>query len=136
MRNYLLGLVAILFLTVGSVSAKVIPVHLEWDAPTTNEDGTPATDLSHYVLYACDQPIPDTVSGQDVTCPGNMVEFVVPGDQTTTIADYNAPTGEGIVYFRATAWDDNDNESLLSNQVSYEYDVVAPTGITIRLILK
>jgi hypothetical protein len=82
-------------------------VQLSWNAPTTNEDGTPLTDLAGYMLYY--GRTSRSVSGTyefslDV---GNQTTFTLPGLQD----------GQ-LYYFSVTAYDTSANESAFSNEVS------------------
>lgn len=76
---------------------------LSWDAPTTNEDGTPLTDLSGYKIYYG-------------TSSGNYSQSIDVGNITTyTVGNLT----EGVTYFFvATAYDTSANESNYSNEVS------------------
>ncbi len=75
---------------------------LTWDAPTTNADGTPLTDLAGYKVYY------GTTSGNytDVIDVGNVTTYKVEGLQP------------GTYYFAVTAYDTSGNESNYSNEVS------------------
>jgi hypothetical protein len=78
-------------------------VALSWDAPTTNTDGTPITDLAGFKIYQ------GTASGVygSLTDVGNVLCFVVTG---LTV---------GITYyFAVTAYNTASNESDYSNEVS------------------
>ncbi|MEW6001773.1 MAG: PKD domain-containing protein [Nitrospirota bacterium] len=78
-------------------------VTLFWDPPTTNEDGTPLTDLSGYKIYY------GTGSGNysNVVNVGNVTSYTV----------LNL-TGGVTYYFAATAYNIYGNESKYSNEVS------------------
>ena len=85
-----------------------MPVHAEsvslsWDAPTTNADDTPLTDLAGYNIY---QGTETDVYGSPVDV-GNTLCYVVTG--LTVGLTY---------YFAATAYDVYDNESNFSNEVN------------------
>jgi hypothetical protein len=90
-----------LFLSAGKVYSG--QATLSWDAPTTNADGTPLTDLAGYKVYY------GTASGiysqnKDV---GNVTTYTV-----TNLTD-------GLTYyFAVTAYDTSMNESGYSNEVS------------------
>ncbi len=78
-------------------------IHLAWDAPTKNADGTDLTELKGYWIYYG-------------TSPGAYAERTYVGNVTTF-----ALTGLtlGLIYYIAvTAVDTSDNESNLSNEVS------------------
>lgn len=76
-------------------------VTLSWDAPTTNADGTPLTDLAGYKVY-------------DGRSSGVYTTSTDVGSLTTaTIAGYAA----GTYYFTVVAYDASGNESDHSNEV-------------------
>ena len=78
-------------------------VTLSWDAPTTNADGTPLTDLAGYKVYY------GNYSGkysQNIDV-GNVPTYTV--DNLTDGLTY---------YFSITAYDTSGNESRYSNEVS------------------
>ena len=81
-------------------------VTLAWDAPTTNADGTPLTDLSGYRLYY------GTADGSYTTVIdiGNVTQY--------TVLDL-APNQ--TYYFVVNAYDLSNNESEHSNQVSESF---------------
>ena len=78
-------------------------IKLAWDAPTTNSDGSPLTDLAGYYVYY------GTASG-----------VYGPAVDAKTVTTYTL-TGltPGQTYFIAvTAYDTSQNQSQLSNEVS------------------
>ncbi len=90
----------ILFTTVTAFAGDVT---LSWDAPTTNEDGTPLSDLAGYIVYY------GTSSGNYTTNinVGNVTTY-----QITNLAD-------GLTYyFAVTAYDTVANQSSYSTEVS------------------
>jgi hypothetical protein len=76
-------------------------VTLTWDAPTTNADGTPLTDLAGYKVYY------GTSSGNYTMAMdvGNVKTYKYEGLQS------------GTYYFAATTYDTSGNESDYSNEV-------------------
>jgi hypothetical protein len=84
---------------------------LEWDAPTTNEDGTPLVDLAGYRAYysntsgsyseMVDAGMPYCESTGGVMTCTYVIESLLPGTW----------------YFAVTAYDTSDNESAFSNEV-------------------
>src|SRR3972149_9643507 len=78
-------------------------VSLRWDAPTTNTDGTPLTDLAGYNIY---QGTETGVYGSSVDV-GYTLCYVVTG-----------LTAGLTYYFAATAYDVSANESNYSNERS------------------
>jgi hypothetical protein len=88
-----------------SYTDKVYPgqATLSWNAPTTNVDGTPLTDLAGYKLYYG-------------TASGTYAQNINVGNVTT----YTVPTlTDGLTYyFAVTAYDTASNESGYSNERS------------------
>ncbi len=89
---------------------------LSWDAPTTNVDGSPLTDLAGYKIYYGTS----SSNYSKVVDAGNVLTYV--------ITDLN----EGqTYYFAVTAYDTSDNESDYSNEVSKivnTYSITATAG--------
>lgn len=110
MRRILLALVLVLFLAPLVVGQSV---NLSWQAPTTNEDGTPLTDLAGYRLYA------------SATSGGPYLDVTDVGNVLSSVWENQAWEGQTI-YFVATAYDDKGNESAYSNEVSRDFPMVAP----------
>ena len=110
--------ISLLFLRANSVAQ----VGLIWDAPTTNADGTPLTDLAGYKVYF-------GTASRSYGAPINI------GNVTTYTVTGLTP---GITYyFAATAYDTSNNESDFSNEVYVMVGVqplpsattlVSPTG--------
>jgi hypothetical protein len=75
---------------------------LSWNAPTTNTDGTPLTDLVGYKVYMG-------------TSSGNYTTVVNIGNVTTYVVNNLAP---GTYYFVVTAYDSSNIESSFSNEAS------------------
>ena len=86
-------------------------ITLSWDAPTTNVDGTPLTDLAGYKIYH------GIVSG--------VYDSPTDVHNVTTITLQNFC--EGTHYFVATAYDTSGNESGYSNEVN-KVIKIAPTN--------
>ncbi len=102
-KHFIYGMVLLLFIVISSSTAYAGEVTLSWNAPTTNEDGTPLTDLDGYIVYY------GTASGsysQD-TNVGNVTTYQVTG--LTDGATY---------YFSVTAYDTSGNESAYANENS------------------
>lgn len=106
MKKWLVG---IAILIAGSILVYALPYQpkttLTWDAPTTNTDGTPLTDLAGYKVYW------GVVSGvytanKDV---GNVT--------SVNIAQTMALTPRGNYCFAVTAYDVELNESAYSNEI-------------------
>ena len=90
-------------------------ITLSWDAPTSNADGTPLTDLAGYKIYV--SKVPGVYA--DPIDVGNVL--------TKTLTNFC----EGTYYFVATAYDTSGNESAYSNEVSKAINIApaTPTGL-------
>lgn len=115
MKKYILIVLSILTI---STLAIALPTPqkttLSWDAPTTNTDGTPITDLGGYKVYWKQQAqtaYTDTQS-KDV---GNVL--------TANIAAVMGTQPKGTYCFVATAYDTEGNESDFSNEVCASFFV-------------
>jgi len=98
--NFLLILFIIFFsLTVSTASASVVT--LSWDAPTTNADGTPLTDLAGYKIYW----------GSSQNNYPNSKVLTNPGLSSAVVDQLTPATW----YFVVTAYDAYGNESAYSN---------------------
>jgi len=113
MKKLILSL--ILFSMLFVTPAFAADVSLSWDAPTTNEDGTPLTDLAGYTVYYGIESANYT-ENIDV---GNVLTYTV-----TNLSD-------GTYYFAVTAYDTSGNESDYSNEVN-ESIVIAPAAPVLR----
>ena len=85
-----------------SGSGSVGSATLTWNAPTTNADGSPLTDLAGYKIYYG-------------TSSGNYSVSVDVRNVTTYTVD---SLSSGKYYFAVTAYDTSNNESGYSNEVS------------------
>ena len=83
--------------------ASAVDFTLAWDAPTTNTDGTPLTDLAGYKVY---YGTASGVYGSPITV-GNVLTHTVTG-----------LLGDRLYFFAVTARDTSGNESGYSNEVS------------------
>ncbi len=91
----------------GSVGTGPGSAALSWQAPTTNEDGTPLADLAGFkVYYGTVSPI-DKSNGQSIDV-GNTTAYTLSG------------LSLGTHYFTVTAYDISGNESPLAQEVSKE----------------
>ncbi|RMF86394.1 MAG: fibronectin type III domain-containing protein, partial [Nitrospinota bacterium] len=106
----ILSLLLVLFLF---STGHAVQVQLVWDAPTTNADGTPLTDLAGYKVYY----------GQSSRNYGSPVDV---GNQTTYILA-GLSRGE-TYYFAVTAYDTSGNESEFSEEVTYTVPAVDTDG--------
>jgi len=82
-------------------------VRLSWDPPLTNEDGTPLTDLAGYMLYY----------GRTSGHLSGSYEFSVDVGNHTTYTLSGLQDGQ-LYYFSVTAYDNSDNESNYSDEMS------------------
>lgn len=87
---------------------------LSWEAPITNTDVTPLTDLAGYKIYfgSTSGNYSETIDAEDALC-----EDI--GDKTEcsyTLQNLNS----GEYFFAVTAYDTSGNESNYSNAVSKE----------------
>jgi fibronectin type 3 domain-containing protein len=76
---------------------------LSWNAPTTNADGTPLTDLAGYKVY---YGTASRTYSQNIDV-GNVTTYAV-----------NNLTDGATYYFAVTAYDTSSNESAYSNEAS------------------
>jgi hypothetical protein len=97
---------------------------LQWQAPTTNADGTPLTDLAKYRLYLSQSKGLYGAPAADVIQPTTQIECAKVG--AVALGQYYAVT---------TAMDFAGNESARSNEAPFEIvDKLppgAPGGLTI-----
>ncbi len=107
-------LVVLVVLAMGFENAEAGSAMLMWDAPTTNADGTPLTDLAGYRVYwgtSSGNYTNSAVATRCYSCPtgsdggGEDWECVVSLQPNTTY------------YFAVTAFDISRNESEYSNEV-------------------
>ena len=109
------SLFVLLFILCFAAAGSAADITLSWDAPNSNSDGTPLTDLAGYKIYVSKSPglYADSI---DV---GNVL--------TKTLTNFC----EGTYYFVATAYDTSGNESAYSNEVSKAINIApaAPTGL-------
>jgi hypothetical protein len=82
-------------------------VTIAWDAPTTNADGTPLTDLQGYRIHF-GTVTPLTLDNSTSVDAGNDTEYTVTGLEA------------GTYYFAVRAVDSNGNASSFSDEVSAE----------------
>ena len=98
MKNFIYAIVLTLFM-VATANAEMYD--FKWDAPTTNEDGTPLTDLAGYNLYQDGVKVADT---------GNVLHYV-----------YDVP--EGAHVYTVKAYDTSSNESKDSNTIIFNISI-------------
>ena len=89
---------------------------LTWDAPTTNADGTPLTDLAGYKIYYGTSP-GNYITPIDAGC--SPCSSSCPGTGQTTVCTYIVQNlTPGTYYFAITAYDTEGNMSMYSNEIS------------------
>ena len=105
----------------GSQSAPVNSVPnsaiLTWNAPETNGDGTPLTDLAGYKIYYGKSP---GNYSEAIVLPLESASCQKNGNMTTcnfTITGFSS----GRYYFALTAYNSDGFESSLSNEASKEF---------------
>lgn len=111
MIKWLIGIAIILMSAVVAISLPFKQkTMLTWDAPTTNVDGSPITDLGGYKLYF------SQVSGAYTDADSRDVGNVTSINIQNTISNL-----KGQWCFVATAYDITGNESDFSNEVCSEF---------------
>jgi chitodextrinase len=100
------------------VSKKAV---LEWDAPTTNEDGTPLDDLAVYVLAVA--PV-----GVDLATGGSPTRTIQTAGTETQLPIKDLVNGlsKGTYRFWVAARDTYGNQSLWSDVLELDVDPRAP----------
>lgn len=89
-----------------------------WTPPTTNMDGSPLTDLAGYKFYCGNAPATYT-EGIDIGLP-SIPEYLIENVLGQVDGDF---------YCAMTAYDDNGNESILSNEVNFPFDNAPPAAV-------
>jgi hypothetical protein len=85
----------------GDTGGGASSVTLSWDAPTTNEDGSPLIDLSGYKVYYG-------------SSSGSYTQSINVGNNTQIMID---DLSSGSWCFSITAYDTSGNESMYSDEV-------------------
>jgi hypothetical protein len=88
-----------------------------WDPPV-DSSGQPVQNFDHYRLYICSQPI-DKEESKVVCHGGNLIVEDVSKDRHEADIEYDLPTAEDNVYFRATTRTQDREESDLSKQLMF-----------------
>jgi hypothetical protein len=111
----------ILFIVALSFAQQTATVTLQWDAVTTNADGTPIKDLAGYTVFVSTQSGQYCRTGNPPKYDfSNCVEgkdMIQVDAQTLTVDFTNLPQGQ-TYYFVVTAHDKAGNHSEFSNEVS------------------
>lgn len=95
-------------------------VTLEWDAPTTNDDGTPLTDLAGYHIYQREGS-----NAYDYTSP-------VADTAQTTVTLTNLPGGD--YHWTARAYNASGVESTDSNEVALVIVIHPGPPLNLRVV--
>jgi hypothetical protein len=95
---------------------------LQWDAPTTNADGTPCTDLAGYVIALSDATMDLATSGP----PLCEVRQSQPQVTTQSLAPLVSGRAAGVYRLWVRAFDAAGNESVWSDPFLVEIDPTAP----------
>jgi len=89
--------------TGGGTTGTATSLTLTWDAPTTNTDGTPISDLAGYKVYYG-------------VVPGSYYAPIDAGSATSSVIQNLVPGT--TYYFTVTAYDGSGNESAYATEVS------------------
>ena len=92
---------------------------LQWDAPTTNEDGTPLDDLAGYTLGAF-------ATGQDPNAGAEPIASVETTETTAAISPMLPTLSPGSVDFWVSATDTSGNRSVWEGPLSLTVDPTSP----------
>lgn len=107
MKKLLSTIALFLLLTISA-----FPLVYTWDAPSTNTDGTPITDLTGYKFYY----------GTNITRVYSVTQ-----DIGNTLL-YTSSVTKGVMYIAVTAYNTNNNESDFSDELAVCLDYpAAPT---------
>jgi len=109
-------LIVLLMVVLFAVPAFGANVRLTWEAPTTNEDGTPLTDLAGYKLFMG-------------TATGNYTGSV----DVNNVLNYVWNVGdveEETRFFNVKAYDDKGNESDFNGEVAIPFGANPPSPAT------
>ncbi len=111
MKRLWILITVILLTTAVTVSAQ--PTKVMWDAPTTNIDGTPLTDLDHYKVYCG-------------ASSGNYTIITAVPITPTEALLADICTGIPEPFIVVTAVDDDGNESGYSNEANCDLNAPQP----------
>lgn len=109
-------------LFLGSTAAAETTYTLNWDAPTTNVDGTPLSDLAAYGVYSSETSGVYTTPQATVTQPGTTYSGVIPRSFTARTR-----------YFTVDAVDTTGNRSAKSNEVSRTFAADPSAQLTVTI---
>ena len=94
----------------------LIAVTFTWDMPTTNEDGSPLTDLAGARVHYG-------------TAPGVYDTTIDAGNVST----YTVNMPEGNYYGAISAYDTSGNEGAKSNEVNFTYRLGPDAPVNLRV---
>jgi hypothetical protein len=122
LKKVILTLLILLVLVCPVFAGGLPKATLSWEPPSTNEDGTPLTDLRGYIIYW-------GLSSGDYSTNRKIV--VDNKDTLTVNIELNQ---NGNVFFVATAYNEAFIESSYSNEVSKYFDAVPKRPTVVELI--
>ena len=113
-------------------SANPNKIVIAWDAPTTNEDGTPLTDLSHYTVAISEETVDLNVEGDPLQTAN------VNCDQSTCNMRLNNIENleDGKIRIWCRAVDTSGNVSVWSNYVEIRLDSINPNAPVITIMIE
>lgn len=121
--------IAFMFPDNGLAQSTTKSADITWTAPTTNQDGSPLTDLAGYKLMRANGACPFT--GQLQPLKDLQGNAVVLNAQTTKYNDNNLPLIDGKLAYNVLAFDTAQNDSLRSVCAELTLNLnppAAPTG--------
>lgn len=110
-------LIALILLAISNMTYADNEVTWTWTAPTTNEDGTPLTDLAGFYMYF------------------NGVKYPTMLEQGVNSFVKTFPAGE-VICGEVTAVDFPGNESAKSNEACWDAPPGAPSSLTVTVIIE
>jgi len=116
-------------------------VRVNWNAPTTNTDSTPLTNLAGYIIYyhTTQKPASCTTALACATWASNVsfLRVTNAGLTTVDITTQNGLRADTMYYFYATAFNSASIESTYSNEASQRTPSLlipgAPTVVTVNI---
>lgn len=114
-------LILLLVLALFSPLYAAVPNTFEWDAPTTNANGTPLNDLAGFKIH-CGSAAGTYNTTKDV----GILNATATGGQHVTIPVNQVLTQDGNYYCVVTAYDTVGNESGYSNEINFTINLQSP----------
>ncbi len=141
MNKKLKGLLFALLFTFGGLAvAQVVDAllggknsYLQWDAPTTNEDGSVLDDLDGYEVGVFDAGVVPDESVPVYT--ENIIDPTVTSVDLLTLLT-NAGISAGTYTFAVLAYDTHGNKSVWSNSLDIDIKVVSPNTVVLEHVRK